>query len=274
MKLTAIMSKVFFVQKSKSMLRVIAGTMLVLTWAIAATANVQVGDKLHLALRTTNGMLITTPELKGHLLVVDFWATWCHPCMMEVPHIVQLYKKYSPEGVGFVGVSLDSDIPTMQAVAKQKGIVWPQVCQALAWDSPIAKAWGVNAIPQTFLIGPNGRVLFRGFPEGLKTAIRHALKDHPTIEILRTQVASTIADARQQVASGNVSQAIAALDGLPAGLQHDRHLYAPARKLAFAFRKAGKPAVKALLADKNATASMTILLASRGQLLEDLGVTN
>ncbi len=274
MKLLNLTSQLSFDLKFKSMLKIFAGTILAFVWASAAQANVQVGDKLHLALRTTNGMLITTPELKGHLLVVDFWATWCHPCMMEVPHIVKLYKKYAPEGVGFVGVSLDSDIPTMQAVAKQKGIVWPQVCQALAWGSPIAKAWGVNAIPQTFLIGPNGRVLFRGFPEGLGTAIRHALKDHPTIEILRTQVASTIADAKQQVASGNVSQAIAALDGLPAGLQHDRHLYAPARKLAFAFRKAGKAAVKALLADKSGTASMTILLGSRGQLLEDLGVAN
>ncbi|NNM85700.1 MAG: TlpA family protein disulfide reductase [Phycisphaerales bacterium] len=274
MKLTNIMSKVSFSQKGKSMLRILASTMLVLVWAIAASANVQVGDKLQLALHTTNGMLITTPELKGHLLVVDFWATWCHPCMMEVPHIVKLYKQYAPKGVGFVGVSLDSDIPTMQAVAKQKGIVWPQVCQALAWDSPIAKAWGVNAIPQTFLIGPNGRVLFRGFPESLGSAIRHALKGHPTIEILRTQVTSAIADAQQHVASGNVHQAIAALDGLPTGLPRDRHLYAPARKLAFAFRKAGKAAVKALLADKTAAASMTILLGSRGQLMEDLGAAN
>ena len=274
MKLRNCISRLSIAQTRESMLRISASAILVLVWAGTALANVQVGDKLHLALRTTNGILITTPELRGHLLVVDFWATWCHPCMMEVPHIVNLYKKYAPKGVGFVGVSLDSDISTMQAVAKQKGIVWPQVCQALAWDSPIAKAWGVNAIPQTFIIGPNGRVLFRGFPESLGSAIRHALKDHPTIEVLRTKVASALAGAGQQVVSGNVHQAIATLDGLPTGLQHDDHLYVPTRKLAFAFRKAGKAAVKALLADKNATASMTILLGSRAQLMEDLGMAN
>ena len=230
-------------------------------------AAVQVGDKLHLFLTTTNGMRITTPELKGHLLVVDFWATWCHPCMMEVPHIVKIYKKYHGDGVGFVGVSLDDDLGQLQSVAKAHGIVWPQVFQGQDWQDPIARAWGVRAIPVTFLLGPDGKVLWTGYPTGLGDAIVAALKKYPTQVLLDQKLLKTISAATQILQKKhNYRLALKMLAALPAKMEPSRILRQPAHILVLAFYHTGKPAVAALLADTTLSRKIAVLVGGMGHL--------
>ena len=230
-------------------------------------AAVQVGDKLHLSLTTTNGMRITTPELKGHLLVVDFWATWCHPCMMQVPDIVKTYKKYHGDGVGFVGVSLDDDLGQLQSVARAHGIVWPQVFQGQDWQDPIAKAWGVRAIPVTFLLGPDGTVLWTGYPTGLRDAIKAALKKYPTQVMLDRKSLQTITGATRILQrKHNYLLALKTLAALPAKMESSRILRRPARILILAFYHTGKPAVAALLADTTLSKKHAVLVGGMGHL--------
>ncbi len=230
-------------------------------------AAVQVGDKLNLSFVTTNGIRITTPDLKGHLLVVDFWATWCHPCMIEAPHVVKLYQKYHRDGVGFLGVSLDDDLGQMEAVAKTHGIVWPQVFQGQDWQDPIAKAWGVRAIPVSFLLGPDGTVLWKGFPVRMDAAIKAALKKYPTTVMLDRKYLKTIRTATQVLqAKHNYHSALKILSALPKKIEAGRILRKPARILVTAFYHSGKPAVAALLANTRISRTLGRLIGGMGRL--------
>ncbi len=230
-------------------------------------AAVQVGNKLNLSFVTTNGMRITTPQLKGHLLVVDFWATWCHPCMVEVPHIVKLYKKYHRDGVGFLGVSLDDDLGQMQTVARTHGIVWPQVFQGQDWQDPIAKAWGIREIPVTFLLGPDGTVLWKGFPVQLDNPLKAALKKYPTqVMIDRKSLRTINAATRILQSKHNYVRALKILSALPAKMKSSRILRRPSRILVTAFYHTGKPAVTALLADTTLSTKLARLVGGMGRL--------
>ena len=142
-----------------------------------ASADVKVGDKpsLHFTAYGTD-KTVDLSELSGKIVVVDFWATWCGPCMAEADHMVAVNAKYADKGLQFIGVSLDQDGPTMDRVAKEKKFTWPM---ALQGGGPIPKEWGIPSIPQTFIIGPDGTVLWRGHPGNLDEPLAQAFKDHP-----------------------------------------------------------------------------------------------
>src|SRR5258706_9038060 len=84
-----------------------------------------------------------------------------------------------PKGRQLVGKSLDQDVAAMRKVAQEKGFDWPQMCDGMRWDSPAAKSWGVNGIPSTFIIGPDGDVLWNGHPGEIDQPLADAFKKHP-----------------------------------------------------------------------------------------------
>ncbi len=85
------------------------GFCLVLILLSTARGAVGVGDQPQIAWKTINNEPISNEQLAGRIVVVDFWATWCGPCMHELPHMLQLYRETHEHGIEFVGVSLDDD---------------------------------------------------------------------------------------------------------------------------------------------------------------------
>lgn len=107
-----------------------------------------------------NGDSLTLSDLKGKVVLLDFWASWCRPCRAENPNVVKLYNKYKNDGFTVVSVSLDkTEAPWLAAIEKD-GLTWPyHVSDLGGWGSRVPKLYGVRGIPFTVLIDQEGNIV-------------------------------------------------------------------------------------------------------------------
>ena len=106
-----------------------------------------------------DGNLRSLSELKGSYVLIDFWASWCKPCRMENPNVVSVYSDFKGKGFEIFGVSLDKDRQAWIKAIADDGITWMQVSDLKGWQSEAAAKYGVQSIPATFLIDPNGIII-------------------------------------------------------------------------------------------------------------------
>ncbi|MEQ1678388.1 MAG: TlpA disulfide reductase family protein [Chitinophagaceae bacterium] len=112
-----------------------------------------------LALPSVNGDTIRLSSLKGKVVLLDFWASWCGPCRVSNKSLVKLYSKYKGKGFEILGVSLDDNVRNWKAAIKQDKITWLQVNEAGVWTSQTVDTWAISAIPTSYLIDKDGRLL-------------------------------------------------------------------------------------------------------------------
>ncbi len=126
--------------------------------------------------KTLTGETISVAKYKGSVVLLDFWATWCGPCVEDMPYIIALHKKYGPLGLQIIGVSLDRDAAALNKFLEEKQITWPQIFDGKFWDAKLAQKYGVTGIPFTLLINGDGVIVGRNLrgPE-LEAAIAKLL---------------------------------------------------------------------------------------------------
>lgn len=115
-----------------------------------------------ISLPDPNGKVRSLSSMKGKVVLLDFWASWCGPCRRANPHVVEMYKKYKDKGFDVFSVSLDKQDGKQKWIdaIKQDGLIWPNhVSDLQFWDSAPAATYGVRSIPKTFLIGKDGKIV-------------------------------------------------------------------------------------------------------------------
>jgi len=128
-------------------------------------------------LNTPEGTPFSLSSLKGQVVVIDFWASWCGPCRKENPHMVELYKELNPKGVEFFGVSLDDKKENWLKAIEDDGLTWKHASDLKGWKSAAAKLYGVNSIPATVVIDQNGTIVAKKvFGDELKAEVEKLLK--------------------------------------------------------------------------------------------------
>ncbi|MCG3136516.1 MAG: Thiol-disulfide oxidoreductase ResA [Phycisphaerae bacterium] len=109
---------------------------------------------------TTDGATRKLSDYRGQVVLLDFWATWCSPCLAQMPHIKQALEQFGQDKKFVVlGVSLDSEEQLVKSFIADKKITWDITVQGPAEINPIAKLYNVSMIPATFLIDANGKVV-------------------------------------------------------------------------------------------------------------------
>ena len=123
-----------------------------------------------------------TADMKGKVLLLDFWASWCKPCRANSPQMVALYKELKPKGLEILGVSLDNNRAAWEkAVAKDK-YTWPQVSDLKMWEADVVSKYRIEGIPYLVLIDREGRIAAKGLEtQAMRTEIIKLLEGNKAI---------------------------------------------------------------------------------------------
>lgn len=116
------------------------------------------GAPLELKFTALDRREVDLAKLRGQVVLLDFWATWCSPCLAELPHVKQAYDKLHPRGFEIIGISLDENQDKLEALLKKKGMTWPQHFDGKGWNGELAKRFGVTGIPTMVLLDKKGFV--------------------------------------------------------------------------------------------------------------------
>ena len=117
-----------------------------------------IGQPVSLQFTAMDGSSVNMSELRGKVVLVDFWASWCPDCIREMPAVRQIYQKFRDRGFTIIGISLDKDEQALANFVARKLIPWPQYFDGKGWENDFATKYGVHAIPEMWLINQRGEV--------------------------------------------------------------------------------------------------------------------
>lgn len=127
-------------------------------------------------LKSADGRNLRLVEQRGQVVLVNFWASWCGPCKVEMPHLNKLYDKYRASGFTLLAVNIDDDARTGSATAAKWGLKFPVLLDA---DKQVSRLYDLSSMPTTVLIDRDGKVryLHRGYKDGVEDTYERQIRE-------------------------------------------------------------------------------------------------
>jgi len=116
------------------------------------------GKPLPIQFKALDGRDVDLAKLKGRVVLVDFWATWCRPCLAELPNVKAAYEKLHAQGFEIVGISFDEDKTALEKFIATEKVSWPQYFDGKGWENSLGRQYGIQSIPAMWLVDKQGKV--------------------------------------------------------------------------------------------------------------------
>ncbi len=142
-----------------------------------APDSVKPGETLDLKFTAFDGREVDLAKLRGKVVLIDFWATWCGPCMAELPHVLETYRKYHDKGFEIIGISFDQDRAALERITKAKEMTWPQYFDGQGWKNLFGVRFGIHGIPTMWLVDKQGAIASRDARKDLAAQVEALLRN-------------------------------------------------------------------------------------------------
>jgi peroxiredoxin len=128
----------------------------------AAPISLNIGDAAPaFTMNGPDGKPISLADFKGKVVMLDFWATWCPPCVRSIPHVKELWAQYKDKDFVILGVSLDRDLDKWSTYIKDQNMSWPQVSDGKYWENAAAMQYQIESIPSVWILDKQGRIVLK-----------------------------------------------------------------------------------------------------------------
>ena len=146
------------IELAKAIVKDITGVSITMK-APAKNNDARIGKPLDMKFTAINGKQINLAKMKGKVVLIDFWATWCGPCVAELPNVKKTYAKFHDKGFEIIGVSLDQSRDKLSKFVEKEKMPWPQHFDGQGWKNEYAVKYGIQGIPAMWRIDKKGNLV-------------------------------------------------------------------------------------------------------------------
>jgi len=144
---------------------------------LSGTQAYAVGKPLDLSFTAVDGKKVDLKDFSGKVVLIDFWATWCGPCIGEVPNLKKAYDTHHAKGFEIIGISLDDKKEDLLQFTKKHEMPWPHYFDGKHWNNEISFRFGINSVPTTWLIDKKGNLRSTNVRGDLERSVERLLKE-------------------------------------------------------------------------------------------------